>query len=109
MIALYAFASLYVLWIFYVAVMAMRRAKENGTLSKPALALGIPVLIVGYALDVAIAIVLMPFLFLDRWRSWTVTGTLKYHLYNSSGWRETMAAWFCVNLLNVFDPDGRHC
>lgn len=109
MIFLYAFLSLYALWIFYLAVMNLKRAKENGVLTSYALAFGIPILLVGYAIDILVNLLVLPFILLDRPRSWTVTGTLKYHLNNSTGWRETLAAWFCTNLLNAFDPDGKHC
>lgn len=111
MIILYAFLSIYALWIFYVCVMALKRSKDVGTLPKTALVFGVPVLIIGYAMDVAVNIVILPFIFLDRPRSWTVTGTLKYHLNHgeAGSWREKVAAWFCGNLLNAFDPDGKHC
>lgn len=111
MIMLWAFLSLYFLWIFYIAVMSLKRAKENNILSKPALCFGVPILLVGYLLDVLVNLAVLPFILLDIPRSWTVTGTLKYHIYKSEsgGWREKLSSWFCSNLLNTFDPDGKHC
>ena len=38
------FAALYVMWVVYLAVMNLSRAKRNGTLSKTAHALGTPLL-----------------------------------------------------------------
>ena len=35
--------------------------------------------------------------------------TVIAYLYHSTGWRETLAAWFCFNLLNAFDPSGKNC
>jgi len=40
----YGFGSMYVLWVFYLAVMNLKRARDAGTLTKPALVLGMPVL-----------------------------------------------------------------
>lgn len=106
----YIVGSFYALWIFYLAVMNLKRARENGTLTPVALVLGMPILAVGYLIDMAVN-VFVTLIFWGRPRSWTVTGTLKYYLYKSEpgAWRETLAAWFCVHLLNAFDPDGKHC
>ena len=109
MIAIYALATVYLLWLFYVAVMHLKRCRDAGTLSKTALALGYPVLIVGYALDVFVQIVIASVLFLDIPRDWTLTGRLKRYIAGPEGWRETVAVWMCSHLLNTFDPDGKHC
>ena len=71
MIILYAIGSIYALWLMYLAVMNLSRAKEAGKLTKTALVLGMPIFL--------------------------------------TGWREVVAAWFCFNLLNAFDPGGKHC
>ena len=109
--SLYSFLSLYILWIFFLAVMNLSRCKENNTITKPALYLGYPILLVGYCLDVVINVTILTVLFLDLPSSWTITGRLKDYIYKSpSGkWREKLAVWFCSNLLNSFDPDGKHC
>jgi len=109
MIALYGLLSVYALWIFYVAVMHLKRARENGTLSRAALYLGYPVLLAGYALDVFVQVVVASVVFLDPPRDWTLTGRLKRYIAGPEGWRERVAVWMCANLLNTFDPDGRHC
>lgn len=111
MILIYAFLSLYVLWIFFLAVMNLSRCRENGTLTKAALYLGYPVLLIGYALDVLVNLTILTVLFFEFPTGWTVTGRLKDHIYRDvpGGWREKLAGWLCANLLNSFDPDGRHC
>lgn len=111
MIALYGLASVYALWIFYLAVMHLKRARDNGTLSRPALYLGYPVLLVGYALDVFVQVVVASVVFLDPPRELTLTGRLKRYINTSpaGSWREAAAAWMCAHLLDQFDPDGRHC
>jgi hypothetical protein len=111
MIFLYSFLSVYVLWIFYLAVMNLSRAKENGTITKAALYLGYPVLLIGYLLDILVNFFILTIVFLEIPTGWTVTGRLKDHIYNGTpgSWREKLASWFCANLLNAFDPDGKHC
>lgn len=109
MILLYGLGLVYVLWIFYLAVMNLARARDNQTLTKPALYLGTPIFIIGYSLDVFVQLFVMSFLFLELPKEWTVTGRVKRHLYSGEGWREKVAAWFCHHLLNAFDPDGKHC
>lgn len=109
MIALYILGSIYLLWFFYLAVMNLARARDNGTLTRTALYLGSPIFIIGYALDVLVNIFIMTILFLELPKEWTVTGRVKRHIYHGSGWRESLASWFCYNLLNAFDPDGKHC
>jgi len=107
----YAFLSLYILWIFYVAVMGLKRANDAKTITKTALCLGYPVLFVGYALDILVNLTIMSLMFLELPKGWTMTGRLKDHIYRGvpGSWREKLAAWFCANLLNTFDPDGKHC
>jgi hypothetical protein len=107
--AAYTFGTVYALWLFYLAVMHLARAREAGTLSRPALYLGYPLFLIGYALDVFVQMVLATVLFLDLPREWTLTGRLKRYIAGPEGWRETVAIWMCAHLLNAFDPDGRHC
>lgn len=109
MIALYGLLSVYALWIFYIAVMHLKRCRDAGTLSRPALYLGYPVLLVGYLLDVFVQMVPATVLFLDLPREFTLTDRLRRYIAGPEGWRETVAVWMCSHLLNTFDPDGRHC
>ena len=109
MIAVYSFLTMYVLWVFYLAVMGLKRARDAGSLTKWALVFGYPVLIVGYAMDIFVNVTILTVLFLEWPHETLVTSRLKRHIIESSGWRETMAAWICGNLLNAFDPNGKHC
>ena len=108
-ITLYALLSIYVLWIFFLAVMNLKRARDNKTLTLPALVLGYPILLIGYTIDVLVNLFLMTVLFVEIPSEWTVTGRLKKHIYRSLGWRQKVAQWFATNLLDAFDPDGKHC
>jgi hypothetical protein len=110
MIYLYAvgigFGATYALWVFYLAVMNLKRAKDAGLLSKTAMALGYPVLIVGYLLDCFVNVFVMTFLLLELPRETTVTSRLKRH-NKGTGWRKAVAAW-AEPLLDPYDPSGDH-
>lgn len=102
-----AFAASYALWVFYLAVMGLKRAKDAGKLHKTALTLGYPVLIAGYLLDALVNVFVMTVIFIEVPRELTVTARLKRHIRESDGWQLALARWF-IPLLDPFDPSGRH-
>lgn len=106
---LFSFASLYALWVFYLAVMNLQRGYETKTLTKVGLAFGLPVLVVGYLVDVFVQTVVATVFFLDLPREPTLTQRLKRYIAGDSKWREVVAVWMCGHLLNQFDPSGKHC
>ena len=108
MILLAIFLSIYVLWIFYLAVMNLKRAKDAGQMTKTALILGYPIVIVGYLFDVLVNIFVITLVFVELPHEWTVTARLSRLKY-TAGWRAKLAKWFCENLLDQFDPSGCHC
>lgn len=105
--AVLSFASAYALWVFYLAVMCLKRAKDAGLLNKTATALGMPVLFVGYSLDCIVNVVPMTMLFFELPEELTVTARLKRHITKGGGRRQRLAMWF-IPLLDPFDPSGKH-
>lgn len=105
---LHSLAITYLLWLFYLAVMNLKRAKDNGTLNPVALVLGYPFLIIGLILDLLVNVFVMTFLFLELPRETLVTARLK-RLIKEGGWRGKLAYLFCHYLLDTFDPSGSHC
>lgn len=105
-----AFAGIYSLWAFFLAVMALQRAYDAKTLSKVALVLGLPIIVTGFLIDFIVNIVVASVLFLELPQDATVSkrlGRLKRE--EPTSWRGKLAAWFCANLLDTFDPTGEHC
>lgn len=102
------FVLVYALWVFYLAVMNLKRVKDAGKLGKVAAALGAPVLAVGLALDFLANVLVFTVLLLEPPREATVTARLKRHKRESRGWRLRVAQWFASELLDHFDPDGVH-
>lgn len=99
--------SLYWLWLFYLAVMNLDRAKREGRLSKPALFFGYPILIAGLMIDL-LCNLLVSVPFLDLPRETTVTARLKRYAKGSEGWRKRFTLWFADDMLGDFDPTGKH-
>lgn len=99
--------SLYALLTFYLALMNLKRARDEGTLTKPALYVCYPILFIGLAIDL-LCNVLITLPFLDLPRETTVTYRLKRYRYGPDGWRKTFADWFARNFLDPFDPSGKH-
>lgn len=100
---------LFLLWVFYLAAMNLLRVHRAGKLGKVALALGIVVMAIGYALDVLANLVVFSVLLLEppRWGEWTVTDRLQRH-HGDTTWRAKVAQWFETELLGEFDPEGSH-
>jgi len=100
----YLFAFL--CWILYLAVMSLAtHRKEMGLVVK---AHALLLLAVAYPLDLVLNVVVGSVVFLSPPLEFTFTGRLKRH-QREGGWRGSLAAWVCKNLLNAFDPDGHHC
>ncbi|OFJ46386.1 hypothetical protein BA896_021765 [Janthinobacterium lividum] len=104
-----SFALIYLLWLFFLAVMNLQRARDAGTLSRPAYLMGLPLLYIGLALDFATNMLPVSILFLELPCEMLVTARLRRHIRDGSGWRQRLAMWFCTNLLDTFDPSGCHC
>lgn len=58
-------ASMCALWTLYLAVMNLARARDAGTLSRPAYYLGLPLLYVGLLIDMLMNIFIATILFLE--------------------------------------------
>jgi len=104
-----SFLAFYILWIFYLAVMNLARAHEAGTLKPIAYKLGIPILVVGYILDVLINWTLLTIMFLEPPYELTVSARLSRHFKAPTGYRRVVSVWICANLLDTFDTSGTHC
>lgn len=100
--------ALYVLWIFYLAVMNLVRARDAGKLTRVAYCLGMPIFVVGLALDVFLNWTVLTVILFELPRETTMTARLRRHFQTPDTWRYAVAKWFGVNLLDAFDPSGAH-
>jgi len=104
---IYSMLGTWLLWVFYLAVMNLSRAREAGTLRKPAYIAGYPVLILGFILDFLVNIIVVSIVMLEFPKEVTVTSRFK-RLKNKGGWRGKWAGWVATNILDPFDPSGVH-
>lgn len=107
----WSLAYLYGFWLLYVLIMGFYRAWLAKKLTKVALVLASPALVVGYLVDLLANWTLAALLF---WQ-WPqrplelVTDRLSRYISTPSGWRTAPALWVCQSLLDYFDPNDRHC
>lgn len=102
-----AFLLMYSLWVLYLAVMNLKRARDAGKLSRPAYILGMPLLYGGLFIDFLCNVLVMTPLMLELPRELTVTSRLQRHALGS-GYRQKIALWMGAHLLDPFDPSGKH-
>ena len=103
----YSMLGTWLLWVFYLAVMNLSRARDAGTLTKPAYIVGYPVLALGLLLDLLVNILVISILMLEFPKESTVTSRLR-RLKHAGGWRAKWSNWLAVNILDPFDPSGVH-
>jgi hypothetical protein len=121
---------LYELWVLFLAVMALRFAKLNGTLTPVAKFLGLPILVFGYFRDWLVNLIIMTVVFFELpggnavWKRWprskgdlklwlmaffeVVTARCQRYADGPPCLRRTMAWHLDHNLMRHFDPIGYH-
>lgn len=107
-VILFNLLIVYNLWIFYLAVMNLKRAKDTVGLSTPAKVFGYPVLFLGWALDFLANVFPFTIFMLDLPKELTVTARLNRYMREDTGWRKRFTMWFAKSLLDDFDPSGKH-
>lgn len=104
-------ALLWALWYLYLIVMGLYRAKIMGTLTRSALVLGAPALIVGWLLDWLVNWLVASFIFreLPRTPLELVTQRLSRYIKGPPCLNKHYAQIICLHLLDPFDHTGAHC
>lgn len=101
----------YALWLFYLAIMNLKRAKDAGTMTRTALILALPIGIIGYVIDIVVNVTIGTILFMEfpHYARLTLSARMSYlYVEGSTDWRSKLADWFARNLLNSYDPSGKH-
>ncbi|MDE2259631.1 MAG: hypothetical protein KGK17_04820 [Betaproteobacteria bacterium] len=109
MIVLYTLGLMNLCWIYFLAIMHLRDAKDAGRITKAVMPLGYFNLLIGLILDVAVNVLVMSVLLLEFPHELLTTARLNRHIKSGSGWRKAIALWFCHNMLSTFDSTQRHC
>ena len=101
--------SLWLLWVFFLAVMQLRDARDRGALTVWGLRLGYTVLIPGWVLDFIVQVTIANVIFFPSLpRELTVSARVNRLIATSDGWPRRCAGWFRDHLLKPFDPSGGH-
>lgn len=114
LIFLWFFGLIYIGWLLYLAVMALKAAHEAKILPMTTRLLAYPAVGFAYLFDVLVLqIVIGSILFLEppllNKGEWTLSQRLG-RLNDGGGWRGGVARWMCKNLLDPFDiKGGGHC
>lgn len=103
-----SFIAFYVLFWLYLAIMNLKRARDNGTLTKFTLYFSYPMAIFGYILDIAVNWIIATVVFLNIPKEATLSHRLERYVQGPDNWRKSVALWMAHNLLDPFDPDGHH-
>jgi hypothetical protein len=97
----------YALYVWYAAVMNIKRVRDAGKLTKLGMAFGYPTLVIGLVLDLLVNVFVMTIILLEVPQEWTVTSRLKRHHRESTGWRLAVVKFF-EPVLDPLDPSGDH-
>lgn len=97
----------YALYVFYAAVMNVKRVRDAGKLTTFHKVLGYPTLFIGLVLDFLVNVLVMSVVLLEMPREWTVTARLKRHHRESTDWRLAVVKFF-EPVLDPLDPSGDH-
>ena len=111
-ILIYAISSVvgfWLLWVFFLAVMALKVARDAGVLVKggDAYYIGMSVLFAGWIIDFLVNVFVASIIFLEPPFEMTVTARVT-RWKQEGGWRGNIARWLCVKLLDPFQQGG-HC
>lgn len=107
---LYAFLLMNFTWVYFLAVMHLRDAKDAERLNGFAKALGYFNLFIGLVLDALVNALPMSLIMLELPREWLTTARLSRIIKTGDvSWRYGVALWLCRNLLSTFDSDHHHC
>ena len=105
---LHVLLTVWLLFVFFLACMALQSALDRKTLTPWGLRVGYTVLVVGYVLDFTVQITLASVLFLELPKEITVSSRVKRLITTDAGWRGDLAAWLRDHLLMPFDATGGH-
>lgn len=104
---IWALATTYALYVFYSAVMNIKRVRDMGKLTTFGKVLGYPTLYIGLFLDLVVNLLVMTVVLLELPQEFTVTSRLKRHHKESTGWRLAVVKFF-EPVLDPLDPSGDH-
>jgi hypothetical protein len=111
-ITAYGFLIVYMTWFFFLAIMALKVAKDEGKLTDRNMEFAWPFLIIGVILDFLTNIIMsLVFFELPQWQNkeFLLTNRCGRHLHDAEDTRgRRIATWLCRHWLDAFQQ-GSHC
>jgi hypothetical protein len=98
----------YITFALYLTMMHLKSARDHGKLTTASKFFGYPLLIIGLIVDVIFNVVAGTIMFIEIPKEFLFT-TRVSRLNDGTDWRGKLANWFCEQLLDPFDPAGKHC
>lgn len=95
-------------WERYLAVMALKRARDAGKLSGSSKAWGYAVAARAVVTDAIYNMVFGTIMFCQPPTEFLFTARLERNMKRDD-WRGVQARYWCRSMLDAFDPDGKHC
>ena len=99
-----SFGSLFCFWLLWIVIMGLSRAKDEGRLSPAMVKIGTATSYFGLVWDVLCNIFLCSWIFIEFPREATLSQRLR-RLVMTTGWRQRLALWVSVELVNPFSVD----
>lgn len=95
------------MWVFYLAVMNLKRASDEKKLTPLVTAIASPLILCAIALDIILNVFILTALFLEFPKEYTISARLKRYNRTAKGIRLKIAQ-FMQQFLDPFDPSGDH-
>lgn len=102
----------WITWAFYLSAMQLKTARDQGKLTPASKVFGYPFIYAFVVLDVLFNLTIGTLFFLELPKifdnEWYFTSRVS-RLNKRQDWRGKLARFFCTQLLDPFDPAGKHC
>ncbi len=103
---IYTILAFYIMWVLYLAVMNLKRARDNKELTPLVTIVASPLIFCAVVLDVVLNVFILTVLFLELPKEYTISQRLKR--YNTQSGIRAKIAKFMEQFLDPFDPAGNH-
>lgn len=107
MIIAYLLLDIWLFFLLYIASMGAIEAYKMKRLNSVLWVLCLPIVIIGYVLDVIHNLTVFTMLYFEFPKELTVTERLKRHAKDKT-FRGKLSIWIAETLLNPFDHTGNH-
>jgi hypothetical protein len=95
------------MWVFYLAVMNLKRVRDEKKLTPLVTAVASPLIASAIALDVLLNVIVLTVVFMEIPKEYTISQRLLRYNNTEKGYKLKVAK-FMEQFLDPFDPSGEH-